>query len=223
MSSPSFLPANYEVPSTGGNYFKPEEGIHTIRVVSLQPVIGWTYWNTANKPIRLREDPKAPPADLRTGGKFADKVKHFWAFTVYNYELQRLQIWEVTQVTIMGVLKGLAENAKWGHPGNYDLDVTKAVNGDKTTWTITPNPPSKMDPAIKDMVKATPINLELLFDGLDPFGNETLGQFAQAAAQPVAVKKPVPQVGAKPASKAAPAPVPATIADAPEEEEELPF
>src|SRR4051794_7544391 len=101
----SFLPENYERPAaSGGNYAKLEEGPNKFRILS-NAVVGWLYWNTDNKPVRLTHRPDVLPDDIRYENGKPDKVKHFWAFVVWNYKESRIQIIEITQVSIQGPLE----------------------------------------------------------------------------------------------------------------------
>jgi hypothetical protein len=96
----AFLPDNYERPATsGGNYAKLEDGPNRFRILSAAKV-GFLYWNTDNKPVRLTEKPETLPEDIRVENGKPDKIKHFWAFVVWSYRESRVQILEITQASI---------------------------------------------------------------------------------------------------------------------------
>ena len=62
--------------------------------------MGYEYWNRQGKPVRLHEMPEEMPADIRdvkSARREPERVKHFWAFIVWNYEAKRLQMLEITQ------------------------------------------------------------------------------------------------------------------------------
>ncbi len=89
----SFLPENYESPKQSGQYMKLADGDNRIRILT-RPVMGWEDWQDKspvrfafdNKPLKSI-DPKKP-------------IRHFWAFVVYNYNEQKIQILNITQATI---------------------------------------------------------------------------------------------------------------------------
>lgn len=165
MQKDNWLPAGYEVPkSAGGNYMRFEQGANKFRVMGA-PVLGWEYWNKDGKPVRLKEQPSSAPTDLREG----DKIKHFWAFPVWNYAANRIQILEITQASIQGPMTELVTNEDWGPPQDYDVTITKKGEKLDTEYTVTPSPHKDVPLDAKIAFKKAAINLEALFEGDDPF------------------------------------------------------
>jgi hypothetical protein len=108
----NWLPQDYEVPKSGGNYLKFDEDTTKFRVMS-QLVMEYENWNGDNKPVRSKEPIKGVPEDARLDdGKF--KPKHFWAFVVWNYKDAKLQILEITQATIQRAIQDLVMSEDWG-------------------------------------------------------------------------------------------------------------
>lgn len=105
-----FLPDDYKAPV--GNYTKLESGENTIRVMS-SAIVGYVYWTQDDKAVRLRKEPLATPPDIRVKDGKKDRVKHFWAFVVWNVEGRKLQILELTQASIQGAIKAYVQNKKW--------------------------------------------------------------------------------------------------------------
>lgn len=158
----SFLPANYETPKADSGYFKLQKGENRFRILS-PAVVGYEYWTTSNKPVRSREYFDERPADAKVddNGKFQ---KHFWAFIVYNYELNKPQIMEITQTTIQSAIEAYFLNKRWGDPVKYDFVITRTGDGLETEYTVIAEPHSEAPKA--DISK---IDLESLFAGADPF------------------------------------------------------
>jgi len=127
-----FLPENYEVPVSASNYTKLQDGENNIRVLS-SAIIGYEYWNNENKPIRSKEYPKDTPDIRLDKDGNPTRIKHFWAFVVWNYEQKRVQVLELTQKTLMGGIKALVDNEKWGDPKGYDLTITRIGEGLETS------------------------------------------------------------------------------------------
>ena len=115
------------------------------------------------------EDQESADLDDRTGEPRL--AKHFWAMVVYNYNLKRIQILELTQKTILRTVKGLAKSKEWGSPLGYDLTIVKSGKSFDTTYEVIPSPPR---PLSKDVVEVwedanSRVNISLLFTGADPF------------------------------------------------------
>lgn len=169
----SFLPEDYEVPSGGGggSYFKPKTGDNRLRILS-DVVIGWQYWNTSNKPVRMREKPATAPADLRIGddGK-PDRVKHFWVVLAWDYDDNQLKIWEITQSGIQSDIAELANDSDWGHPKSYNILLKREGEKINTKYTVIPKPTKPLDERIVQEWQNAKVNLEAVFeDGAAPLG-----------------------------------------------------
>jgi len=160
-----FPEAGYKVPETS-NYMKfATPGEHTFRVLS-SAIVGYVYFNTENKPIRSKTTFDETPSDLKKDGR----ISHFWAFVVWNYEAKRVQILEVAQKSIQTQMQALINNVKWGNPKNYDITVTrKGTTMNDTEYTVMPNPHTPVDDEIVKKFQTMKINLEALYEGLDPF------------------------------------------------------
>lgn len=156
-----------EVPETS-NYLKFDTGANRFRVVS-EPIVGTEWW-VDKKPKRVRPGVPVPANEI----DIEQPPKTFWAFVVWNYNIEKLQVLELTQKSIMKEIALLAKDEDWGSPLEYDLVVTKEGDGMETRYSVTPKPKKDLDKAIAEAVKNTPIQLEALFDGLDPFAQLTM-------------------------------------------------
>ncbi|HYF04597.1 MAG TPA: hypothetical protein VEA59_00330 [Patescibacteria group bacterium] len=159
-----FLPDNYEMPVTTGNYMKLEKGENTFRVLS-SAVVGWEYWNVDDKPVRLKSKPEIMPADMRSDSN----LKHFWAFVVWNYKAGKVQVLEVTQKTIQDSILALVEDEDWGSPKGYDIKINRIGDKLETVYTVSPKPHSPLKLEIESAYRNTPVDLNNLFTGDDPF------------------------------------------------------
>ena len=160
----SFLPDNYEIPQTPSNYMRFQEGSNRFRILA-SAVTGFEYFSSDNKPHRSKEPFESTP-DLKKDGR----VKAFWAFPVFNYENETIQILELTQKTLMNAIKGYVENEKWGAPFFYDLCVTKTGEGLETEYQVQAEPPiGEVADEIKQAYKEKTPDLEKLFTGEDPW------------------------------------------------------
>ncbi len=162
-----FLPQGYELPNKGNGYMKLAQGENRFRILE-KPVFGQEFW-VNKQPKRFRMDQDIPVGEIED----MKTLKHFWAMKVYNYDIKRVQIFEITQKTILGSILALIKNKKYGSPLNYNLSITREGEGMDTEYTILPEP---VDPEeeklIAEVKKGMPkIDLEALFKSEDPFGS----------------------------------------------------
>ena len=173
-----FLPKDYDIPSTtSGNYFKPQSGDNRLRILD-SPIMGGLYWVNAEGEIKSKDEPPAKgdkPVRLRMGTKVPDEAKptakHFWALPIFNYATESIEIWEITQSTIQGALKELAQDEDWGNPRDYDVNVTRQGEKLQTEYSVIPKPKSvlKTEPAAEWAKIKTKLNLDTLYSGGNPF------------------------------------------------------
>ena len=175
----SFLPDNYEIPDKQSNYLNmKEEGDYTFRIMS-SPILGWEVWKDTTEggrtPVRKKMD---EPFDGIKDDVDPSDIKHFWAFIVWNYKLEMLQIMQITQATIQKAVKALARNDKWGDPkgtDGYDVVITRTgLTMQDTNYAVTPNPKEKLAPSVIKAYKESNINLEALFEDKDPFDTKDI-------------------------------------------------
>lgn len=161
-NSESFLPDNYEVPKSDGSYLKFVPGENKFRILS-KPIIGWVDWKD-KKPYRFTMDKKPS-----TSFDPKQEIKHFWAFVVWDYVGKKISILEIDKKGIQNSIQALQKNPDWGSPFNYDITVTKSGSGMETKYVTTPLPPKAVHQKIAELYADTPIDLNALFDGKDPF------------------------------------------------------
>lgn len=163
-----FLPEKYEMPDASSGYFKFKLGENRFRVLS-SAIVGYESWveeDGKRKPLRWKMG-TSMPAD-----KIGDDPKHFWAFVVWNYKEEKVQILEVTQKGIMKAIQALTRDDDWGSPKDYDIVVTREGEGLETEYQIQPKPKKDIDEDILNFYNKININLDALFDGADPFKTE---------------------------------------------------
>lgn len=158
----SFLPQNYQSPKTSTHYMKLQEGENRIRILS-QPIIGWEDWHD-KEPVRsTMENKPEKPFDPKK------PVKHFWAFIVFNYVEEQIQILHLTQASIRKSIEGFCNDKDWGQPFFYDIKIHKKGEKMDTEYSVNPVPHKPLDAYIISCFKERPINLQALFTNEDPF------------------------------------------------------
>jgi hypothetical protein len=157
----AFLPDNYEAPAGSSAYMKLQDGENKIRILS-KPIIGWLDWkDKVPHRFRMNARPEKPLGDK--------PIKHFWAFLVYNYSAQAVQILEITQTTIQKSIQDLSKDDEWGAPFYYDLKITRKGKDLETVYSITPSPKKDLSDEIKKAALDKPAYLDALYDGADPW------------------------------------------------------
>lgn len=158
-----FLPDDYKAPAGSKNYMKIVDGENRFRILSA-PILGWQDWTLDKKPVRFRYqnkplnpiDPKKP-------------IRHFWAFVVFNYADEMIQVLEITQATIRKAIENLSKDSDWGAPYFYDIKISRKGEGTDTDYVVTPTPKKNVDAYIVQEFRDKPCYLEALYDGADPF------------------------------------------------------
>ena len=166
------LPEDYKLKeSTGWNYFKISEEWQDFRILT-SPIIWWEYFKEDSdgkaKPVRQKAEFNGVPADSKDGSK----PKEFRAFVVWNHNLKKVQIMEITQQSIKKEIIKYAKNSDWGDPKTYDFRIEKTGKGKETRYTLTASPKSKWADAEEEKTaldEAKKVNLDALWDGEDPF------------------------------------------------------
>lgn len=174
----SFLPQNYEIPKNNSaeNYLNPsklnDSEIVRFRILS-KPIIGWQYWTNDNKPVRLpnSQKPIKTPTDIQVRDGKA-KINHFWAMVVWNYNKEKLQIFEVIQKTIMEAMRACFDDEDYGDPFQYDFKISKTGEALETKYSVMPTPIKPVPDELKEKMISKglhKIKLEKLYSGEDPF------------------------------------------------------
>ena len=169
-----FLPKGYETPESERNYMEFAEGTNTFRILS-PAIVGYEWFEDTGDggrvPRRVRTEEEVP-AEVRNALDDRNRAKHFWAFVVYNYHTQSIQVLKLKQKTIMRQIEAYMNNPKWGNPQGYDLTVEKVKTGNRerdVKYHVIPEPPTPVDEGIAELARFVPVRLEALFDGEDPF------------------------------------------------------
>lgn len=186
MDNP-FLPEGYSVPDSSTGYMRFKQGENRFRVLS-SAITGWEWWvadpedKNKRSPKRVKKESDVP-AEVKAATRLDDKDKHFWAFIVWNYQENRLQILEVTQKGIQKSLLALTKDEDWGKPQNYDIVVTREGEGLETDYQVQPKPHRPLDEEVGNLYSQVIIDLDALYDNKDPFSPDDrslMDEFEQA-------------------------------------------
>lgn len=157
---------------------KQEAKEYKIRVLGTG-IVGWTSWSVDNKPTRFTPEnkPRVAPNPLKPPVEFT-------AFVIWNYDLQRNQVWEFSQKRVKAALEKIESDR--GPLMDYDLVILRVGMKEDTRYTIRALPSSKTPIQAIQMLEIEPINLYALYEGKDPFldmeaGKEGLDESSDVA------------------------------------------
>lgn len=172
----SFLPDSFESPKTSGQYLKLQDGESIrLRILS-KPIFFWQWWSTDNKPLRVAYD-----------GSFAKTPEHanpekksqfVWAMSVYNYNVDKVQIWSPSQSAFKNALENYAKDADIGDPQLFDIKISRKGTMMETEYSIMPLMKAEnMKPMSKEIIaEASKINLNALITNDNPFEEKDDGK-----------------------------------------------
>lgn len=169
----TFLPQGYELPkSTTSSYTKLAQGDNKFRILG-QAITGYEYFTTENKPARSATPFTETPNIGKNDDGSLKKISHFWAFPIWNYTTNKVEIFEVTQKTIQASLAGYSADEDWGDVTGYDITINKKGEKLTTEYQVRPSPKKLLSDDILAVVKDSPKpNLEALFTNGNPFDTE---------------------------------------------------
>lgn len=169
----TFLPKGYELPkSATSSYTKLEAGDTKFRILG-EAITGYVYFTTDKKPSRSATPFTETPNIGKNDDGTTKKVSHFWAFPVYNYATNKVEICELTQKTIQAALSGYSADEDWGDVTGYDITINKKGEKLTTEYQVRPSPKKVLTPEILETVKNTPKpNLEALYTNGNPFESD---------------------------------------------------
>ena len=157
------LPKNVAIPKSS-QFGKFKLGVNRYRILS-DVITGWVGWKD-KKPFRHEGDVckiKPEQVDLNQSGK--PNINYFWAMVVWSYNDKAIQVLEITPKTIMTPLYDYEQSEDWGDLKEYDIEIDKKVEGEKTSYTVRAIPPKKVSQDIINAYAETKVDLQELFKG----------------------------------------------------------
>ena len=151
--------------SASSDYVKLADGEKTSLRILSQPIMGFELFNDG-KPIRWRHDEQAP-----TLPPSEERPRKFLAFVVYEYDTQKIKVWQFGQRTIIDQLSQLFDGGE--HWSTFELALSRRGAGMDTKYSLVGKDRQPEENLISFAQKADDfVNLELLFDGGNPFTKE---------------------------------------------------
>lgn len=172
------LSSSYREPTQPSQFLKFEIDKTTrIRILD-EGIAGFEAWTQAeNKPIRLPMNEQGQPEgqfdvpikkkkDKDGKETNQDKISVFWAFTVWNYELEEIQVWSFTQAGIKKAITNYRQDADYSNLLSYDLKITKKKTGSLPTdveYAVLAGKESKLPETVTEILFDIDVDLNRLF------------------------------------------------------------
>ena len=179
------MPSNYKLPSKAEQFLKLKTGANRVRVVSSELVECFLIFGGDRKPVRkpiVRDangdieefcyftqkeiDAINLTPDKETGK--IDEPKYCWILKVWNYDLQRIQIWEISQVSIQKDLTKCFSNPDYADCTLYDLNIDKEGEKLMTKYRFLPGKEKPLPFEIWQKIENTPCNIDAIYEGKYP-------------------------------------------------------
>lgn len=138
-------------------------------------ITGWEVWvedDEGEKKLRFEEKPDELPENAKADMSGRKEYKRFISCVVYDYKLEKLRVLDLNQPGVMNKIFEYDDDPDYGDPTGYDIKITKTVKGKKTSYSVNAAPPKAVAPTIEKLFKATPCDLNRLFDNEDPWADE---------------------------------------------------
>ena len=181
MNNKSFFPTGYSEPQneTGSaenfNRIQPHSKVR-LRVLSdfndpKHAQMGWLGWDKHSGKARPIRKPYNDQGKKECIEHSDESSRHFWNLCVWNYEKGAVQVFDITQKSLMRQIKELIENDEWGPINLYDITVSRQGDGRDTKYTVFPCPKAQLPDHQNIALSNADIDLGRLFTDGKVFGN----------------------------------------------------
>ena len=136
------IPEDFELPSSWNDYFKIDEGKHRIRLLEW-PIMNYEVWNEEEVDWKVKRVKTTYDITDQSASKIKG-AKLVWTVLIYNYDDSQIQVWTISQRSIIQNLLDVNEEVddlSW-----LDLTIKRKGKGmNDTTYTIIPGIPKPFD------------------------------------------------------------------------------
>lgn len=148
-------------------YTKLGKGRTTLRMIG-EPLFYYETWldedGGGRTPKRFALDEEIPMDECGPDG-----VKQVMSIKAYNYSTKSIQIWSISQKTILKAIKAYSDNPKYGDPTGYDINIEKTGEGKQTRYNVIADPKEDLSDEVKKASDAVEVELDLLLLNENPF------------------------------------------------------
>lgn len=165
----SFLDQDYELPTTSwwGDYASIEDWKNRFRVLSWC-VTWWRYFTQDSennrKVVRKKSRDEIDLAKVPDGKFWKQTPKHFWAFVVWNYDLGKVQLFELDKATIIEAFHSYLSEKDYSNPAEYDIIIEKQGSWKDTKYLFKVGKHSPIPDECFEEYSDGDIDLEQLFE-----------------------------------------------------------
>jgi len=172
----------YIEPSAQNNYLKfDEEGSYLFRIITPKTEVvsyfrGFIENPAEGEPKKLilpnNGDglyPSIPKGvKLKVFGT-ENPIKLVWAVKVFNIDIQKVQVWEVSQASIRKSLFAIGSGKLKNDWTKFDIQITKTGQKTETQYTLITGDTRELTNDELDIINSTPVDLSAIERGEDPF------------------------------------------------------
>jgi hypothetical protein len=170
----NFYDKNFVLPDKKDQMVKLKQGANKFRFVGA-PITGFVHFveltddkGKRTTPLRQLEPFTAEQLSSITPSQPGSEPKFFFMTCVYCYDDGQFRFLELTQKSILNVIKSFASNDEYGNPSGYDITIKKEGENLNTEYWVIPSPPKPLAKNISDQLLKLKYDLNLVFDGEYP-------------------------------------------------------
>jgi hypothetical protein len=138
-----------------------------------EALTGYEAWldmgNNVSKPQRWEMCPTELPANAKADQNGKTEARFFLAGIVWDYANERFSIMQLTQKTLLDKLRKYTADEDYGDATEYDIKITRKVQGERTSYDLVAAPPKPVAKAIAIEFEEFECNLKALISNDDPF------------------------------------------------------
>jgi hypothetical protein len=161
--------SGYTDPKKPSKYLKLSEGTHLLHFLT-EPKDVVSYFVQFVDGNDGKKQKICTP-DLGDGNQPAD-TKRTWAFKVWNYDIEEIQILEVSQRSIQDYLHSIATGKIRKDWTKYPIQITRKGEKMETVYTCMAGDNQAITLEIEKAMANTFVNLQAMATGQDPFDSE---------------------------------------------------
>lgn len=164
----NFYDDNFQTFSLKDQFLKLEEGETDVRVIDVEPVVGYEVFFETNEGLKKETSPRQFTQEQLQGLTLKGNPKQFVLFLVYDYYSQQFKFWNVTQQSILNSLIAYKNKSAYGKLHNYDITINRKGSGMDSEYTVMALPPTPIDKSIEARVKNLEYDMQAVFKGEYP-------------------------------------------------------
>lgn len=151
-----------EIPKAASQFLQLEEGVVKVRILS-DFIEGYSDFDESTKKSATYRVGECPEK-----AKNPKWFAYFWACSIWNYELEKIQTRQIKSKVAMAKMKALSQDEDRGEITSYDLKVSKTGEGKETKYDVIPANKGPLTPEMTQAYLDANPKLDRMFEGKYP-------------------------------------------------------